>query len=58
MNSFKRKLDTDNGTVSAMCAYTPEELLQLAQSSPGGETYHWQVGRGKMALYLVGIPKT
>jgi hypothetical protein len=45
-----------DGTVSALRAYTPEELLALARSVPGGERYTWEAGVSGPALYLTGIP--
>jgi len=45
-----------DGTVSALRAYTPEELLELARSAPGAERYVWEAGTAGSALYLTGIP--
>jgi hypothetical protein len=45
-----------DGTVSALRAYTPDELLELARSVPGAEGYRWQAGVAGKALYLVGTP--
>lgn len=45
-----------DGTVSALRAYTPEELLALATSVPGGEAYRWEAGRAGRSLYLTGRP--
>ena len=46
-----------DGTVSALRAYTPEELLALAASVPGAEHYSWDAGRAGAALYLTGMPR-
>lgn len=43
-----------DGTVSALRAYTPEELLALARSMPGGERYHWAAERLGQSLILTG----
>jgi hypothetical protein len=45
-----------DGTVSALRAYSPEELLALARAVPGGDGYVWESGRGGQALYLTGRP--
>jgi hypothetical protein len=45
-----------DGTVSALRAYTPEELRELAASVPGGTAYIWTAGRAGRFLYLTGIP--
>jgi hypothetical protein len=45
-----------DGTVSALRAYTPDELLALARAVPGGEAYAWDAGVVGSALYLVGRP--
>ena len=45
-----------DGTVSALRAYAPEELLEIARSVPGGEGYVWDSGRGGQALFLWGRP--
>jgi hypothetical protein len=45
-----------DGTVSALRAYTPEELLELARSVPGGDRYAWDAGVAGSALYLTGVP--
>lgn len=47
-----------DGTVSALRAYTPEELLHLAASVPGGGGYSWAAGRGGRFLYLTGVLRT
>ena len=46
-----------DGTVSALRAYTPDELLELARSTPGSERYVWEAGTAGSALYLTGIPE-
>jgi hypothetical protein len=46
-----------DGTVSALRAYTPEELLELARSVPGGDGYTWGSGVSGSALYLTGVPR-
>lgn len=43
-----------DGTVSALRAYTPEELLVLARGVPGAERYEWEANRAGRALYLTG----
>lgn len=43
-----------DGTVSALRAYTPDELLALARSVPGADGYVWEAGTGGNALYLLG----
>jgi hypothetical protein len=45
-----------DGTVSALRAYTPEELLELARSVPDGDRYAWDAGVAGKALYLTGRP--
>ena len=45
-----------DGTVSALRAYTPGELLELARSVPGGDRYAWDAGTSGSALYLTGRP--
>lgn len=45
-----------DGTVSALRAYTPDELLSLAKAARGGSTYHWESRVVGSALYLTGIP--
>ena len=45
-----------DGTVSALRAYTPDELLELARSVPGSERYSWEAGVSGQALYLTGAP--
>ena len=46
-----------DGTVSALRAYTPEELLAIARTVPGGSRYEWRAERTGRALYLTGVPK-
>ena len=46
-----------DGTVSALRAYTPDELLEIARGVPGSEAYVWRAGRAGNALSLVGYPK-
>jgi hypothetical protein len=43
-----------DGTVSALRAYTPEELLALAKTVPGGERYRWAVERAGRVLVVTG----
>jgi len=49
-----------DGTVSAMRAYLPEELLALAREVPGADGYTWACGRAgagaRSVLYLTGHP--
>jgi hypothetical protein len=45
-----------DGMVSGLRAYTPEELLTLAQAVPGSERYTWRATRGGTALCLLGYP--
>lgn len=45
-----------DGTVSALRAYTPEELLAIARSVPGGDAYRWDAGVAGRALYFTGVP--
>ena len=46
-----------DGTVSALRAYTPEELLAIARTVPGGGRYDWRSAAAGRALYLTGVPK-
>jgi hypothetical protein len=46
-----------DGTVSALRAYTPEELLALARAVPGGDAFEWQADRTGRALFLTGRPR-
>lgn len=43
-----------DGTVSAMRAYTPEELLAETRALSGAEAYRWESGRVGSALFLFG----
>jgi hypothetical protein len=45
-----------DGTVSALRAYTKDELLDLARSAPGGDAYVWEAGVEGSAVYLTGRP--
>ena len=47
-----------DGTVSALRAYGPGEVLELARSVPGGDTYTWHAGVEGRALYLTGVPRS
>jgi len=44
-----------DGSVSALRAYTPEEVLEIACSVPGANAYAWDAGVAGPALYLTGI---
>jgi hypothetical protein len=50
-----------DGTVSALRAYTPEELEALARRVPGATRYTWEAGRAgsgiRSVLYLIGRPE-
>ncbi|MRG97552.1 hypothetical protein [Polyangium spumosum] len=46
-----------DGTVSALRAYTPDELLSIARSAPGSEAYDWEAGVNGSALYFTGCPR-
>ena len=46
-----------DGTVSALRAYLPEELEQLARSVPGSERYTWKTEAKGLALCLTGVPR-
>lgn len=46
-----------DGTVSALRAYTPAELLEIVRSVPGADGYTWEAGVGRSALYLIGAPR-
>ncbi len=46
-----------DGTVSALRAYSPEELLALVQGVPGADGYHWNAGVAGRALFLTGEPR-
>lgn len=49
-----------DGTVSALRAYTPDELAALAREVPGADGYVWDAGRAgagvRSVLYLTGRP--
>jgi hypothetical protein len=45
-----------DGTVSALRAYTPEELLAIARSARGADGYAFDAAIKGQALYLVGVP--
>jgi hypothetical protein len=45
-----------DGTVSALRAYSPEEVLSYARSVPGGDGYTWEAGVRGSALFLFGTP--
>jgi hypothetical protein len=45
-----------DGTVSALRAYTPDELLEIARTVPGSDEYVWEAGTAGSALYLTGTP--
>lgn len=46
-----------DGTVSALRAYTPAEVLAIAEGVPGGDGYTWSAGASGRALYLTGVPR-
>ncbi|MDI1450204.1 hypothetical protein [Polyangium sp. 6x1] len=46
-----------DGTVSAIRAYAPEELLAIARAVPGGDAYDWDAGVAGSALYFTGCPR-
>lgn len=41
---------------SALRAYSPDELLSLAQAVPGAAGYRWESRVIGSALYLTGVP--
>lgn len=45
-----------DGTVSALRAYSPDELLAIVRAVPGAEGYRWESGVAGRALYLTGEP--
>ena len=47
-----------DGTVSAMRAYTPEELLALARALPGADGYTWEAARAGLGCCLLGAPNS
>jgi hypothetical protein len=46
-----------DGTVSALRAYTTEELLAIARTVPGGQSYEWTATSDGRALALTGWPR-
>lgn len=46
-----------DGTVSALRAYSPDELLAIVRDIPGAESYTWEAGVVGKALYLTGEPR-
>lgn len=46
-----------DGTVSALRAYAPEELLALARGVPGSSGYELRAERAGAALSLTGLPR-
>ena len=44
-----------DGTVSALRAYAPEELLEIARSVAGAERYELRAGRAGAALFITGV---
>ncbi len=46
-----------DGTVSALRAYAPSELLEIARAVPGADGYSWDAGVSGSALYLTGAPR-
>jgi len=45
-----------DGTVSALRAYTPEELLDLARGVPDADRYRWASARAGRVICLTGSP--
>jgi hypothetical protein len=45
-----------DGTVSALRAYTPDDVLAIARAVPGADGYEWSAGRAGRALFLTGVP--
>jgi len=45
-----------DGTVSALRAYTPDELLAIARAVPGAGRYAFDAGVEGRALWLTGVP--
>jgi hypothetical protein len=45
-----------DGTISALRAYAPDELLAIARSVPGADGYAWSCERAGPALVLTGRP--
>lgn len=46
-----------DGTVSAIRAYEPDELLAITARLAGTERYQWRAARAGRALYLTGTPR-
>lgn len=46
-----------DGTISALRAYSPDELLAIARGVPGADGYRWDAGVAGKALYLTGEPR-
>lgn len=46
-----------DGTVSALRAYSTDELLAIARAVPGSESYDWSAKNSGTALCLIGQPK-
>lgn len=46
-----------DGTVSALRAYSPDELLALARAVPGSDSYDWSTANSGTALGLIGRPQ-
>lgn len=46
-----------DGTVSALRAYTPDEILAIARAVPGGDRYDWDAGVAGSALWVTGAPR-
>lgn len=45
-----------DGTVSALRAYLPDEVLAIARAVPGGDRYTWSAGVEGRALWVTGVP--
>jgi hypothetical protein len=45
-----------DGTVSALRAYAPDEVLAIARSAPGASRYAFDAGVEGRALWLTGVP--
>jgi hypothetical protein len=46
-----------DGTVSALRAYTPDELLGLTRAVPGADAYDWNAAQAGRSLMLTGRPR-
>lgn len=46
-----------DGTVSALRAYSTDELLAIARSLPGADGYDFEAGTAGLALYFTGVPR-